>query len=104
MNKQINIKWFPPSWIQIKCKTHIIYIDPAYLKTNFAHYPKRIEYSKWPEPIDGLPEELEQVDIILITHHHKDHCKELQLVGSRMIKQKYSLPGNAPWSWARISP
>jgi len=24
---------------------HIIYIDPAYLKTNFVHYPKRIEYS-----------------------------------------------------------
>ncbi|PKN70067.1 MAG: hypothetical protein CVU54_08540 [Deltaproteobacteria bacterium HGW-Deltaproteobacteria-12] len=75
MNKPINIKWFPPSWIQIKSGTHVIYIDPAYLKTNFAHYPKRIEYSKWPDPIDGLPEELEQGNIILITHHHKDHCK-----------------------------
>ena len=75
MNKPINIKWFPPSWVQIKAGDRIIYIDPAYLKTNFAHYPKRIEYSKWPDPIDGLPEELEKGDIILITHHHKDHCK-----------------------------
>jgi len=47
----------------------IIYIDPAYLKTNFTHYPKRIEYSKWPDPIDGLPEELDASHIILITHH-----------------------------------
>lgn len=77
MNKQINIKWFPPSWFQIKAGDHIIYIDPAYLKTNFAHYPKRIEYSKWPDPIDGLPEELEKGDIIVITHHHKDHCKDV---------------------------
>ncbi len=75
MNTPIYIKWFPPSWVQIKAGDHIIYIDPAYLKTNFAHYPKKIEYSKWPDPIDGLPEELEKGNIILITHHHKDHCK-----------------------------
>ena len=77
MNRHICIKWFPPSWVQIKFSTHTIYIDPAYLKTNFSRYPKRIEYSKWPEPIDGLPEELEKADIILITHHHKDHCKKV---------------------------
>ena len=71
------IKWFPPSWVQVKAKKRVIYIDPAYLSTNFAHYPKRIEYSKWPDPIDGLPEELERGDIILITHHHKDHCKKV---------------------------
>ena len=47
------------------------------MKTNFSRYPKRIEYSKWPEPIDGLPEELEKGDIILITHHHKDYCKSV---------------------------
>ena len=71
----IQLKWFPPSWFQIKAGNKIIYIDPAYLRTNFAHYPKRIEYSRWPDPIDGLPEELEKGDLILITHHHKDHCK-----------------------------
>ena len=71
------IKWFPPSWFQIKSQRHIIYIDPAYLSTNFARYPKKIEYSKWPDPIDGLPEELEKGNTILITHHHKDHCKRV---------------------------
>ena len=39
--------------------------------------PKRIEYSKWPDPIDKLSEELEKGDAILITHHHKDHCKKV---------------------------
>ena len=71
----IVIKWFPPSWLQLKIGKQILYVDPAYLRTNFTNYPKRIEFSKWPDPIDGLPEELEKADIILITHHHKDHCK-----------------------------
>jgi L-ascorbate metabolism protein UlaG (beta-lactamase superfamily) len=69
------IKRFPPSWFQIRDKEKAIYIDPAYLRTYFTHYPKKIEYSKWPDPIDGLPEELEKADIISITHHHKDHAK-----------------------------
>ena len=73
----ISIKWFPPSWFQIKTGNKIMYIDPAYLRTYFTHYPKRIEFSKWPDPIDGLPEELEKADIILLTHHHKDHCKSV---------------------------
>lgn len=71
----IVIKWFPPSWFQIKVDNIVIYIDPAYLRTYFLSYPKHIEYSKWPDEIDGLPEELEKADIILITHHHKDHFK-----------------------------
>lgn len=79
MNNSIKIKWFPPSWVQIKTRRHLIYIDPAYLKTNFARYPKRIEYSTWPDPIDGLPEELEKGDLILITHPHKDHCKSVTI-------------------------
>ncbi len=68
-------KWFPNSWFQIKSPGFVIYIDPAYLATYFADYPTRIEFSKWPRPIDGLPEELEKADLILVTHHHKDHCK-----------------------------
>lgn len=71
----ISLKWFPPSWFQIKTGNKILYIDPAYLRTNFTNYPKRIDFSKWPDTIDGLPEELEKGDIILVTHHHKDHCK-----------------------------
>lgn len=38
-------------------------------------YPKTIEFTRWPDPIDGLPEELEVGNVILITHKHKDHCK-----------------------------
>jgi len=73
----IMIKWFPPSWFQIKTGQKIIYIDPAYIRTYFKNYPKIIEFSKWPEEIDGLPEELEKADLILITHNHKDHCKRV---------------------------
>ncbi len=56
----IAIKWFPPSWIQIKTKALIIYIDPAYLRTYYTKHPHKIEFSKWPDPIDGLPEKLEE--------------------------------------------
>lgn len=76
----VYIKWFPPSWIQIKYEEHIIYVDPAYLKTYYNDYPHKIEFSTWPDEIDGLPEEdLEKADIILVTHHHKDHCKQVTI-------------------------
>ena len=73
----LSIKWFPPSWIQISARNNLIFIDPAYFKTYFKDYPKRIDFSSWPDPIDGLPEELEKADLILVTHHHKDHCKHV---------------------------
>lgn len=73
----IYIKWFPPSWVQISIQKKIIFIDPAYLRTYFKDYPKRIEFSVWPDPIDGLPEALGKADLILVTHHHKDHCKRV---------------------------
>jgi L-ascorbate metabolism protein UlaG (beta-lactamase superfamily) len=41
--------------------------------------PKKIEFSKWPDPIDGLPEELEKADVILVTHDHADHCKQVTI-------------------------
>ena len=75
----VTIKWFPPSWIQIKAHDTLIYIDPAYLKTYFKNYPGSLEFSSWPDPIDGLPEALEKADLILVTHHHKDHCKRITL-------------------------
>ncbi|PKL47634.1 MAG: hypothetical protein CVV37_08145 [Nitrospira bacterium HGW-Nitrospira-1] len=71
----IFIKWFPPSWFQITTKGGVVYIDPDYMRTYFMNYPKRIDFTKWPDPIDGLPEELEKGDVILVSHHHKDHCK-----------------------------
>jgi L-ascorbate metabolism protein UlaG (beta-lactamase superfamily) len=73
----ISLKWFPQSWVQIKTRNKVIFIDPAYLKTYFKNYAKRIEFSSWPDAIDGLPEELEKADLILVTHHHKDHCKRV---------------------------
>lgn len=92
MTQTIHIKWFPPSWVQIKTGSHVIYIDPAYLRTNFADYPKTIEYSRWPDPIDGLPEELEKADIILVTHHHKDHCKQVTVNRLRNDNTKILAP------------
>jgi L-ascorbate metabolism protein UlaG (beta-lactamase superfamily) len=75
----LSIKWFPHSWFQIKGGGKTIYIDPAYLRTYFTDYPKRIEFSRWPDPIDGLPEDLEKADIVLVTHHHSDHCKSITI-------------------------
>ena len=77
--KKIMIKWFPPSWVQIKFGKMVSYLDPAFLRTNFVGYPKTIEFTRWPEPIDGLPENLEIADYIFITHHHKDHCKDVTI-------------------------
>jgi L-ascorbate metabolism protein UlaG (beta-lactamase superfamily) len=74
----IDVKWFPPSWSQIKYRDKVLYIDPAYIKKYFTHYPKKVDFTSWPDPIDGLPEaDLEKADLILVTHHHKDHCKGL---------------------------
>jgi len=87
----IAIKWFPPSWIQIKTNDLVIYIDPAYLRTYFTKYPKRIEFSKWPDPIDGLPEKLEKGDIILLTHDHADHCKKV--TADRLRKENTLIMG-----------
>lgn len=39
----IFIKWFPPSWFQIKYKDQIIYIDPAWMRTLFTNYQKKVE-------------------------------------------------------------
>lgn len=65
----MKIRWFPPSWIEISYKKSILYIDPAYLKTYYKNHPTKIEYSTWPDEIDGLPEELPIANIILMTQH-----------------------------------
>ena len=73
----VTVRWFPPSWIEISHTGGRISVDPAYLRTYFAGHPSRIDYSRWPTEIDGLPEMLEPSDVILVTHHHKDHCKRV---------------------------
>jgi L-ascorbate metabolism protein UlaG (beta-lactamase superfamily) len=61
----------------MRTRDKIVYIDPAYLRTHFRKYPKRIEFTTWPDPVDGLPEGLEKADVILVTHDHGDHCKNV---------------------------
>ncbi|MGD2184563.1 MAG: MBL fold metallo-hydrolase [Desulfobacterales bacterium] len=75
----VTIKWFPPSWFQIKSNANIIYIDPAYLRPYFIQHPRKIEFSKWPGSIDGLPENLQKADFILVTHDHQDHAKKVTI-------------------------
>jgi L-ascorbate metabolism protein UlaG (beta-lactamase superfamily) len=82
----ISITWFPPSWLLIKTKDKIIYIDPAWIQNNFDNYPKKIIFSHYPNPMDGLPEpDLPKADIILVTHHHQDHIKTVTL--NRLAKK-----------------
>ena len=92
------IKWFPPSWIQIKADRKFLYIDPSYMRTHYLKHPKKIEFTKWPQPIDGLPEKLQKANLILVTHDHKDHAKDVtidrlwkkttRLVAPRRCKRK----------------
>jgi len=74
---EMDITWFPNSWVRIRARKIVVYFDPAYLTTYFSGYTDKIEFSKWPDPIDGLPNGLEKADFIFITHHHKDHCKKI---------------------------
>jgi len=82
---KVTIRWFPPSWLLIQALGEVIYIDPAWIYKNFDTYQKKVIFSHYPEPMDGLPEpDLPKADIILITHHHQDHIKTVTL--SRLIK------------------
>jgi len=63
----ISIKWFPPSWIQISAQNKLIYIDPAYLKTYFKYYPKRIEIQNVPSFADKLGVKLEVPGMVTLT-------------------------------------
>jgi L-ascorbate metabolism protein UlaG (beta-lactamase superfamily) len=74
----VKLKWFPRSWVQIIHHDRIIYIDPSYLSSYFTRYPKRVKPSS-PQADDGLPEALPKGDLILVTHSHKDHCKNATL-------------------------
>ena len=74
-NKQVTLRFFQPSWVLIQHAGRVIYIDPAYMQKYYMDYPGKVEFSSPPEPIDGLPEaDLPKAELILITHHHQDHC------------------------------
>ncbi|NOT36572.1 MAG: MBL fold metallo-hydrolase [Saprospiraceae bacterium] len=89
---QTDITWFPNSWIRLRTNKKVIYFDPAYLTTYFTNYHDKTEFSKWPGPIDGLPNNLEKADIICITHHHKDHCKKVTTDRLRKKETKVFAP------------
>lgn len=72
----LSVRWFPASWLLIELAGAVVYIDPAYIRSYFDSYSSRVDFSRWPDPIDGLPEpDLPLADAILVTHAHKDHCK-----------------------------
>ncbi|MEG3225476.1 MAG: hypothetical protein BME94_08230 [Methanobacteriales archaeon Met13] len=76
----LSIQWYPPAWVQIKTINHVIYIDPSYLKKYYLDHPPKVEFSTWPDEIDGLPNaHMETGDLVLITHQHKDHVKKVTL-------------------------
>ncbi len=47
------------------------------MSTYFKKYNKKVIFSEMED--DALPEELEKGDLILISHIHKDHCKEVTI-------------------------
>jgi L-ascorbate metabolism protein UlaG (beta-lactamase superfamily) len=94
LNRTIDITWFPNSWVRIRRGHKVIYFDPAYLRTYFSNYDDKTEFSKWPNPIDGLPNGLEKANYIFITHHHKDHCKKVTSDRLRNSKTKVFAPAS----------
>ncbi len=76
-DQNLIIKWFPRSWIQIKVSEYVIYIDPSYMSTYFKKSNKKVIFSELED--DVLPEKLETGNLILISHIHKDHCKEVTI-------------------------
>lgn len=92
LKRRTDITWFPNSWVRLRIDKQVIYFDPAYLTTYFSKYKDKTEFSKWPGPIDGLPNGLEKADYIFITHHHKDHCKKVTSDRLRNSKTKVYAP------------
>jgi L-ascorbate metabolism protein UlaG (beta-lactamase superfamily) len=54
----VTLRWLPNSWIEIMADDAVVHIDPAASPS---------------VPMDP-PDDLEPADLVLITHHHRDHC------------------------------
>jgi L-ascorbate metabolism protein UlaG (beta-lactamase superfamily) len=67
------IKLFPHSWLLIESGQTKIHVDPSYLEKFFENHPAKIEFSRGPQGVDGLPEPMEKAGLILITHGDFDH-------------------------------
>jgi L-ascorbate metabolism protein UlaG (beta-lactamase superfamily) len=67
------LKLFPHAWLLIESDRTRIHVDPSYLDRFFENHPEKIEFSRGPDGVDGLPEPMEKADLILITHGDFDH-------------------------------
>jgi L-ascorbate metabolism protein UlaG (beta-lactamase superfamily) len=67
------LKLYPHSWLLLQSDSSRIYVDPSYLERYFVGHPSRIEFGRTPEGVDGLPEQLDKADLILLTHGDFDH-------------------------------
>lgn len=54
----VTLRWFPNSWFEIVSGASVIHIDPTVLAGR----------------TDEMPPDIRLADIILVTHHHPDHC------------------------------
>jgi L-ascorbate metabolism protein UlaG (beta-lactamase superfamily) len=71
--KPMVLKLFPHAWLLIESDQTRIHVDPSYLDRFFENHPEKIEFSRGPDGVDGLPEPMEKADLILITHGDFDH-------------------------------
>lgn len=73
----VEIRYFPRSWIQIKSRGFVIYIDPSFMKSYYRKFKETVKFPSFKNDDAELPDNLEKADVILYTHAHKDHCKKI---------------------------
>ena len=54
----VTLRWFPNSWFEIVSGDEVVHIDPTVFEGR----------------TDELPPNLRHADLVLVTHHHPDHC------------------------------
>jgi L-ascorbate metabolism protein UlaG (beta-lactamase superfamily) len=57
----LEVRWIAHSWFQIKAKGIIVHIDPSILGSRH---------------LEELVKGVEKADLVLVTHHHADHCRK----------------------------
>ncbi len=74
----MEILWVTHAWFQIKSRGTVVQVDPSDIDV---------------EHLKSLPRGVEKADLILITHHHSDHCNNaftalLVKEGTKMLAPK----------------
>lgn len=57
----LELRWIAHSWFQVRARNVTIHIDPSMLGS---------------EGLEELAKGVRKADIVLITHHHADHCRK----------------------------